>query len=299
VKPLSDRALERLREAAAMPDFSETRYSVIRELGRGGMGVVYLAEDEELDRQVAVKVLHLDDRSVELASRMKTEAKTLAHLEHPNIVPVYDAGVLPDGRLFYVMKWVQGLRLDEYARQQHSLPDRLRLLEKIGEAVSFAHSRGVVHRDLKPDNIMVGAFGEVLIMDWGLARILDRCEPSGRVMGTPDWMSPEQSRGDPVDQRTDIWSVGRLLSFLAGDQAPKPLRSIASKAMAPLPADRYTDVEALVADVLRYLDGEPVAAHEETAIESLQRYYSRNRTLLLLITAYIAMRFLVFFMSRR
>jgi serine/threonine protein kinase len=298
MKPLSDRALQRLREAASLPDFSETRYSVLRELGRGGMGVVYLAADTELDRQVAVKVLHLDDRSAELAARMKMEAKTLAHLEHPNIVPVYDAGVLPDGRLFYVMKWVQGLRLDEYVRHPHSLPDRLRLLEKIGEAVAFAHSRGVVHRDLKPDNIMVGAFGEVLIMDWGLAKVLNQAEAAGRVMGTPDWMSPEQSRGEAVDERTDIWSIGKLLEFLTGDQAPKTLRSIARKAMAPLPADRYTSVEALVADVLRYLDGEPVAAHQETAIEALQRYYSRNRTLLLLITAYIAMRFLVFFMSR-
>lgn len=299
MKPLSDRALERLREAASLPDLSETRYTISHELGRGGMGVVYLAEDTGLRRQVAIKVLHLDDCSAELAARMKLEAQTLARLEHPNIVPVYDCGILPDGRLFYVMKWVQGAHLDEYIRQPHSLPDRLRLIEKIGEAVAFAHSRGVVHRDLKPDNIMVGEFGEVLIMDWGLAKIAQLAEPAGRVMGTPEWMSPEQSRGEAVDAKTDIWSLGRLLEFLSAPHPPKPIRSIIRKAMSAEASERYSSVEALTADVLRYLDGEPISVHQETAIEALQRYYARNRTLLLLIAAYIAMRFLVFFMSRR
>jgi len=299
LKPLSDKALQRLRHAASLPDLSETRYTLLHELGRGGMGVVYLAEDTELRRQVAIKVLHLDDRSIELGARMKQEAQTLARLEHPNIVPVYDCGLLPDGRLFYVMKHVQGQRLDEHLGQRHSLPDRLRLMEKIGEAVAFAHSRGVVHRDLKPDNIMVGEFGEVLIMDWGLAKIAQHTEPDGRVMGTPDWMSPEQSRGEPVNECTDIWALGKLLAFIAGSQPPKPLQSIVRKAMAADASQRYTSVEALSADILRFLDGEPVSAHRETAVEALQRYYARNRTLLLLIAAYVAMRFLVFFMARR
>src|SRR5262249_10185272 len=123
-----------------MPDLSGTRYSLVRELGRGGMGVVYLARDSELDREVALKVLHLDDASPELAARMRREAKTLAHLDHPNIVPVYDFGVLSGGRLYYTMKYVQGTRLDQYSAEPHSLPDRLRLLVKICDAVAFAHA---------------------------------------------------------------------------------------------------------------------------------------------------------------
>lgn len=300
MKPLSDEALERLRLAAALPDFSETRYRQIRELGRGGMGVVYLAEDLELQRQVALKVLHLDDVSEELAGRMRREARTLAQLEHPNIVPVYDVGRLPDGRLFYVMKHATGQRLDAWAAGAHGLPERLRLFARIAEATAFAHARGVIHRDLKPQNIMVGEFGEVLLMDWGLAARKGESEQPGRVMGTPRYMAPEQERGDPdIDARADIFALGCILRFLTGAECPKPVAAIAAKAQASDRGQRYSHAAALADDVLRYLDGLAVTAHRETAAERLLRFCRRNRTLLLLLLAYALARVLILFFARR
>lgn len=296
MKPLSDRALERLRNAAALPDLTGTRYELRRELGRGGMGVVYLAEDTELHRQVAVKVLHLDDRAPELAARMRLEAQTLAQLEHPSIVPIYDFGQLPDHRLFYVMKYVQGQRLD--ALPDANLRDRLRLFIRICEAVAFAHSLGILHRDLKPENMMIGAFGEVLIMDWGLAKHTSEAESPGRVMGTPAYMSPEQERGAPVDHRADIFALGRVLQFLCAP-GPKPLESIWKKAQSADPRDRYDSALDLGNDVLRHLDGQPVSAYRETAVEALARFYHNNRTLLLVIGSYIIMRLMVVFVGRR
>src|ERR1700733_7157347 len=153
---LSDRVLVRLKAAAQLPDLSGTRYGLIEEIGRGGMGVVYLAEDAELGRRVAIKVLE-DGR----------EARVLASLEHPGIVPVHEAGVLPDGRSYYAMKLMRGTRLDAFLEKTTHLPDRLRVFQRICEPVAFAHARGVVHHDLKPANIMVGEFGEVLVMDGG------------------------------------------------------------------------------------------------------------------------------------
>jgi serine/threonine protein kinase len=295
VKPLTDQALARLREAAALPDLSLTRYTLIRELGRGGMGAVYLAHDRELDRSVALKVLHVEDPSV------RREARMLATLEHPNIIPIYDCGELPDGRFYYVMKFVEGPRLDEYLqRQDHPLPHRLRLFERICEAVAFAHSRSIIHRDLKPGNIMVGAFGEVLLVDWGLGKSASDPDPGGGVMGTPEYMAPEQARGESrIDERADIYALGRILEDLIRPDSPKALRSVCRKALSLHPKDRYPSALALSADVLRFLDGFPVSAHKETPVEALMRFCSRNRTLLLLLLAYVAARFLIFFWTRR
>ncbi len=236
---LSDEALERLRAAAVMPDFSGTRYLLQKPLGRGGMGTVFLAEDTTLGRNVAVKVLDLPDASGELAARMLREARIVAGLEHPGIVPVHDAGTLPDGRVFYAMKYVQGDRLDQHLPKVPSLADRLRLFLKVCDAVAFAHAHRVLHRDLKPENIMVGPFGEVLVMDWGVAKVLggiaESCkqQPSaehasvmsrsrapetghGTVLGTPGYMAPEQARGeiDRLDERSDVFGLGAILRFL-------------------------------------------------------------------------------------
>lgn len=172
MKSLSDSKVERLRSLAAHPDFSITKYRIVKELARGGMGVVYLAEDPDLNRRIAIKVLNGLEPDSGIARRMMREAQIIAGLEHPGIVPVHDVGVLPDGRVFYAMKFVQGERLDEYARRVDAIKDRLRKFHAACEAVAFAHAHGVIHRDLKPQNIMIGSFGEVLVLDWGVAKIL-------------------------------------------------------------------------------------------------------------------------------
>jgi serine/threonine protein kinase len=253
VKFLSDSALERLREAAEVPDLSGTRYRLLERIAHGGMGVVFTAEDENLQRRVALKVLDVPGANGDFANRLIREARVLAALEHPGIVPVHDVGTLVDGRIFYTMKFVEGKRLDKHIESVTSVPDRLRIFLRICDAVAFAHARGVLHRDLKPANIMVGPFGEVLVMDWGLAKILrgnvsygaraadsdetvfekpkqsvsasETTESSvvtghGTVMGTPGYMSPEQARGDVelLDARSDIFSLGALLRFLLTGQ---------------------------------------------------------------------------------
>ncbi len=171
MKWLSDRVVDRLQTNLQLADFSGTRYRALRYLARGGMGTVWLAEDTILNRHVALKILDPADDSGELASRLLREARVLARLEHPGIVPVHDAGTLADGRAFYCMKYVEGQTLDRYVRSGSSLPERLTLLQRMVEPLAFAHSKGILHRDLKPENIMIGSFGEVLVMDWGVAKI--------------------------------------------------------------------------------------------------------------------------------
>jgi serine/threonine protein kinase len=246
MKPISDQAISRLQAAGALPDLSGTRYRLLERLGSGGMGSVYLVEDSVLARRVALKVLDVSDAAGELAARLFREARILAALEHPGIVPVHDAGTLADGRAFYAMKFVEGQRLDRLLEAPMALSARVRILQRICEAVAFAHARGIVHRDLKPENIMVGPFGEVLVMDWGIARILAdgpanfagpgagsadarkttaRSVPTtahGTVVGTPGYMAPEQSRGEveQVGERADVYSLGALLRFLLSERSP-------------------------------------------------------------------------------
>jgi eukaryotic-like serine/threonine-protein kinase len=239
---LPDETLDHLRKVTAAPDLSGTKYRIMRELGRGGMATVYLAHDSELNREVAMKVLDFPDHTAELAGRMLREAAIVARLEHPGIVPIHDVGSLPDDRVFYVMKYVRGERLDTFIYK--TLPERLRVFQRICEAVAFAHAEGVIHRDLKPENVMVGAFGEVLVMDWGLAKLLrnpdegvnrDQNEPvtrpqrkemsstdHGTVLGTPSYMAPEQAAGEitKLTERTDVYSLGAILYFLLTGVAP-------------------------------------------------------------------------------
>jgi serine/threonine protein kinase len=172
VKWLSDKSLKHLLNVANDPDFGDTKYRIVEEISRGGMGTVYRAEDTELDRQIAIKVLNGPAADSHLAQRMVREAQIIARLEHPGIVPVHDVGLLGDGRVFYAMKLVRGSRLDEYAARNESVKDRLRKFQAACEAVAFAHAHGVIHRDLKPANIMIGSFGEVLVLDWGVAKIV-------------------------------------------------------------------------------------------------------------------------------
>jgi len=308
---ISDHAVDRLREAAESPDLSGTRYRLGERIGRGGMGVVFLAEDQTLGRRVALKVLNLPDAAGDFAARLLREACVLARLEHPGIVPVHDAGTLPDGRVFYAMKYVEGSRLDEHARQLDSLPGRLRLFQRICEAVAFAHSRGVLHRDLKPENVMVGPFGEVLVMDWGVAKVLaepadlqgvdSRRAPvasataSGAIVGTAGYMSPEQARGESatLDQRTDVYALGKLLEFLlcAGKETPAaPLAAAIAKATRDDRAGRYASASDLAADVGRYLDGLPLEAYPDNLLRRVGRLLRRHQVVVWLVVAYVFMR---------
>jgi serine/threonine-protein kinase len=251
---------------------------------------------------------------------MVREARTLARLEHPGIVPVHDVGTLPDGRVFYAMKLVRGAPLD--ALPPTPLAERLRIVERLCEAVAFAHAHGVVHRDLKPQNVMVGPFGEVLVMDWGVAKLTGDSDTSlgiasagddaldtgdGVVLGTPGYMAPEQAAGDAsrVDARADVYAVGAILRDLVegglqkGEQPARPLRAIIQKAMAADPTARYSDTTALARDVAAYRAGERVSAYRETVFEQIQRLISRYRTPILLVVAYLVMRIALVLISGR
>ena len=275
---LPDRALDHLRQVTETPDLAGTRYEIESEIGRGGMGIVYRARDLHLDRLIALKVIE---------SGPIDEPHTLAQLEHPGLVPVYDTGVLPDGRIYYAMRLVQGKRLDEFLRDDSALPARLRVFEKICDAVAFAHSRGVVHCDLKPQNVMTGAFGEVFVMDWGIA---NNSLPSA---GTPHYRCPELQH----TPRSDIFSLGRILQDFA--PLPRPLAGIAARAAAADPEARYATVQDLAADVARFLDRLPVTAYRENPIELAVRFAQRNHVLLLLLATYLVVKFALIFLFRR
>lgn len=270
---LSDSVLDHLRRVAALPDLAGTRYELESELGRGGMGVVYAARDRELDRRVALKVLDL---------ALAGEAQLIAQLEHPAIVPVYETGTLPDGRAFYAMKLVSGARLDRYVAGRPSLASRLGAIRRVGEALAFAHARGVIHRDLKPQNVMVGEFGEVYVMDWGV----------DAVAGTPGFRAPDAR----LDQRSDIYALGRLLAFVLPVPAPPALQAIAARAMSADPAARYPGALALLADIERFQEGLAVEAWSEPWWHRLRRFGSRNAVLLWLLAAYAGVKFLLFFL---
>ena len=167
--------------------------------------------------------------------------------------------------------------------------------------MAFAHANGVVHRDLKPSNVMVGPFGEVLVLDWGLARSLEACE-LGDASGTPGFMAPEQAAGGPVDERTDVYSLGVLLDSMLrvapASPRPKALESIVTRATAPDRDERYSEISALAADVTRLLDGERVEAHAEGPLERAGRLLRRHRVAVGLVAAYLLTRGLFILLRR-
>ena len=195
-------------------------YSLQRELGRGGMGIVYLARDVQLDRDVAIKVLpsHLA-RSAASRERFLREARTAAGLSHPNIVPIHRVGEA-DGFVFFVMSYVEGETLGERLRTKGPLPpaDAARVLREVAWALAYAHGRGIVHRDVKPDNILLEAgTGRAMVTDFGIAHRDDVAAPDtdpGKIMGTANFMSPEQAAGEAIDGRSDLYALG-VVGYLA------------------------------------------------------------------------------------
>lgn len=328
---LPDSTVEHLTAVAGWPEFTSDRYEVIEEIGRGGMGTVYSAFDTALGREVAIKIGNALP-STELQARLTREARVIARLEHPGIVPVHDFGVLADGRPFYVMKRLQGQTLRAFIEiAAPPLAERLRIFERICEAVSFAHAHAIIHRDLKPENVMVGRFGEVMVMDWGIARTFDdRSDPAvagagktvgsgpaietnaGTVLGTPGFMAPEQSASaGQVDQRADVYALGALMFMLLTNHAPPhdsgqaspdldqtptippPLKSICRCALSTSPSDRYHSVASLAADVARFRERQAVSVHAEGPLERTVRFIRAYQTPILLVLAYIVMRALI------
>jgi serine/threonine protein kinase len=338
----------------------DQRYEVIRPIAQGGMGAVMAALQPSIRREVAMKTVL---SGMDSASRMRfiEEAQITGQLEHPNIVPIHELGVDGDGQLFYTMKLVKGITLHEAieslrggkpgAAGQYPLPVLLTIFQKVCDAVAFAHSHHVIHRDLKPANIMLGEFGEVLVMDWGLAKVINlagstptglatgakavaatgkhavtsaRSEQpdtfstmDGHIMGTPQFMSPEQVRGETssLDERSDVFALGAILyqmltlhppftgadvqevidrvaqgrftnpaaldavnlPHMPGGRVPDSLKAVVKKALAPSRALRYTRVLALQEDLAAYQGGFATTAEKAGAWRQLSLLVKRNK----------------------
>ena len=202
-------------------------YRLIRVIGEGGMGVVYLAEREDLGAPVAIKILRDAWLSPARRERFASEQRMLAQLQHPSIARLYDANTLAGGTPWFVMEYVEGVPLTVYCRQQRcSLIERLRLFRSVCEAVQYAHSHGVIHRDLKPSNILVKNDGTVRLLDFGIAKQLtspegavDQTRTGLRLM-TPAYAPPEQIRGEPMGMRADVYSLGVVLYELLTGRLP-------------------------------------------------------------------------------
>jgi serine/threonine-protein kinase len=295
--------LEIVREALT------EEYELLEELGRGGMAIVYRARDKHLEREVAVKVLPFSLAfDAEFVERFTREARTAAGLEHPNIIPIYRVG--KTGRVIYfVMKFIRGGSLSRVLAERRKLtpPEIRKLLADVGSALGYAHKRGIVHRDIKPDNIMFDEFGQCVVTDFGIAKAGggSRLTGTGMSIGTPHYMSPEQARAQSIDGRSDLYSLGVLAyqalvgevpydgedSFSIGykhimEPIPVPLLDtveerrlfeVIKRLIMKDPLDRFQDAEAL----LKALEGQPRESVAQRRVTAAQAILSVQSTALL------------------
>jgi serine/threonine protein kinase len=249
------------------------QYEMLGMIGRGGMGAVYKARQVSLDRVVAIKVLPLEvSVDPEFSNRFVREAQTMARLSHPHIIGVYDFGKTMEGHLYFAMEFVDGVNLHEMIHGPGIPPAQaLEIIEGVCDALEYAHAKGVVHRDIKPANVMVNTDGCVKVADFGLARRLDAITNSkgrtvaGTVLGTPDYMAPEQMRGIEVDHRADVYSLGVVLYEMLCKEVPRgffdppskrigvdtSIDDVVKKAMQQLPERRYQKTSEMKTEVQR------------------------------------------------
>ena len=256
-------------------------WRIVRELGRGGMGVVFLAEraDGEFEQRVALKWLPDTGMSAEHASLFRRERQFLAELSHPNIARLVDGGHSDDGHLWFAMEYVEGLPIDRHA-QTHALDERARvaLLLPVVEAVEFAHSRLLIHRDIKPGNVLIDEQGRPKLLDFGIAGLAQESDLAHAF--TPDYASPEQRALQPVGTASDVWQLGRLLEAVlrigATRETARDLQAIVRMATADAPQDRYPTATAFKYDLQRWLARKPVRARGGGPAYVLRRLLQRH-----------------------
>lgn len=321
--------LEVLKEISGLTSESATvteigPFKIIRELGRGGMGVVYEALQIDPPRKVALKLIHTSlFRDAYHRQMFKREIRTLARLSHPGIAALYEAGQTQDGAAYFAMELVEGRPLsalvapENVSRDAISINGRIEIVIKICDAIHFAHQRGVIHRDLKPTNILIDQNNQPKVLDFGLARLTEPDSEAvtlltkpGQILGTLAYMSPEQACGEweRIDLRTDVYSIGVILYELLagrppialprtalhdvirqiGEKTPPPLGSvnrslrgdletIAQKALEKDPERRYAGAAALADDLRRYLDALPISARPPSAVYQFKKLMRRHR----------------------
>jgi len=293
------------------------RYRVLEKIGAGGMGSVYRAEQESPKREVALKVIRPGLASASILRRFEFESQALGRLQHPGIAQVYEAGVHA-GAPYFAMELVEGVPLDRWAKQEEpSAKRRLEMVARIADAVQHAHSKGVIHRDLKPGNILVTPAGDPKILDFGVARATDSDvqvttiqTDVGQLVGTIPYMSPEQVSGDPdaIDTRSDVYALGVIAYELLVGRLPHQMKNvmvheaarliieedppslsslnrslrgdvetIVGKALEKQKERRYASASALAADLRRYLGDEPIAARPPSAAYQLRKFARRNK----------------------
>ncbi|MBC8028252.1 MAG: serine/threonine protein kinase [Steroidobacteraceae bacterium] len=311
----------------AAPGGTVGAYRLLARLGRGGMSSVWIAErvDGLLKRRVAIKLPHLAASMPELAERMARERDILASLEHPGIARLYDAGIAADGRPFLALELVDGVAVDDYCRLHESGAEScVGLVLQTARAVEYAHSRNVLHRDIKPPNILVDSAGRVRLLDFGIGKLIGEGPantPNDTQFGarafTPDYSPPEQTQGGIVTAASDIYSLGVVLyqllcsalPFPAGERRRSPIRAPSSiaparkiagdldtivlKMLKETAAERYPTMSAVADDIERFLRGEPILAKPDSLGYRARKFAERNRRMVVAVAGTIAVAIIV------